>query len=292
MEQGLIVSSYGRIFIVEVNGKNYEAVTRGKKTEFVVGDKVLVNLSNQQQAQIQELVPRQNLVYRSDRNRSKIIASNLQQIIIVIAVKPNFNLGFLNSCLLSAESSQIEPLIVINKMDLVESPEFAAKITKLYHETLGYKILKLSALENCADLKPHLEGRRSLLIGQSGMGKSTITNQIHPEAKAKTAEITKYETSGCHTTTSAALYHLDDKSDLIDCPGLQEFGLFHIDIQQVAEFFPEMRNILGQCKFSNCRHLQEPQCAIRAAAENGIIEHSRYAFYQRLTENLKTKKSY
>lgn len=292
MEQGLIVTSYGRIFIVEVNGKNYEAVTRAKKTEFVVGDKVLVNLSNQQQAQIQELVPRQNLVYRSDRNRSKIIASNLQQIIIVIAVKPNFNLGFLNSCLLSTESSQIEPLIVINKMDLAESPEFAAKITKLYYETLGYKILKLSALENCADLKPYLSEKRSLLIGQSGMGKSTITNQIHPEAKAKTAEITKYETSGCHTTTSAALYHLDDQSDLIDCPGLQEFGLFHIDIQQVAEFFPEMRNILGQCKFSNCRHLQEPQCAIRAAAESGIIDTSRYAFYQRLTENLKTKKSY
>jgi ribosome biogenesis GTPase len=85
---------------------------------------------------------------------------------------------------------------------------------------------------------------------------------------------------------------LDDKSDLIDCPGLQEFGLFHIDIQQVAEFFPEMRNILGQCKFSNCRHLQEPQCAIRAAAESGNIDTSRYAFYQRLTENLKTKKSY
>ncbi len=292
MEQGLIVTSYGRIFIVEVNGKNYEAVTRAKKTEFVVGDKVLVNLSNQQQAQIQELVPRQNLVYRSDRNRSKIIASNLQQIIIVIAVKPNFNLGFLNSCLLSAESSQIEPLIVINKMDLTESAEFAVDITKLYHDTLGYKILQLSALENCADLKPYLSEKRSLLIGQSGMGKSTITNQIHPEAKAKTTEITKYETSGCHTTTSAALYHLDDQTDLIDCPGLQEFGLFHIDIQQVAEFFPEMRNILGQCKFSNCRHLQEPQCAIRAAAESGIIDTSRYAFYQRLTENLKTKKSY
>lgn len=292
MAQGLIVSSYGRFFTVEVDGKNYEAVTRGKKTEFVVGDQVLVTVSNQQQAQIQELVPRQNLVYRSDRNRSKIIASNLQQIIIVIAVKPNFNLGFLNSCLLSAESSQIEPLIVVNKMDLIESPEFATNISKLYHDRLGYKILKLSALENCADLRPHLEGKRSLLIGQSGMGKSTITNQVYPEAMAKTAEITKYETSGSHTTTNASLYHLNTTSDLIDCPGLQEFGLFHLDIQQIAEFFPEMRNILGQCKFSNCRHLQEPQCVIRAAAENGAIDSSRYAFYQRLTENLKTKKSY
>jgi ribosome biogenesis GTPase len=232
------------------------------------------------------------LVYRSDRNRSKIIASNLQQIIIVIAIKPNFNPGFLDSCLLSAESSSIQPLILINKMDLAESASFAEHINQLYRDKLGYQTLQLSALNECQQLLPYLHGKRSLLIGQSGMGKSTLTNQICPAAAARIGEITKYETSGAHTTTNASLYHIDATSDLIDCPGLQEFGLFHLESDQLAEYFPEMRDSLGLCKFSNCRHLQEPGCEIRTAMEAGKIDRERYNFYQRIAAALKTKKSY
>ena len=291
--QGLIVSSFGRQFIVETaTNERYNAVTRGKKTEYVVGDRVMLDIINQQQAQISELIPRRNLVYRSDRNRSKIIASNVDQIIIVCAIKPNFNRGFLDSCLLSAESSGIKPLIVINKIDLPESLAFSAEIIQLYQHTLGYPVITLSATHDCHELQPYLLNQSSLLIGQSGMGKSTITNAICPAANTRIGDITKYETSGAHTTTNATLYHIDTNSQLIDCPGLQEFGLFHIELDQLAEYFPEMRNHLGQCKFMNCRHLQEPQCLIRQLVEDGTIDTARYAFYQRIAAALKTKKLY
>lgn len=292
MHHGLIVSSYGRQFIVEYQGQQYKAVTKGKKTEFVVGDQVKLNLINDQQVQILELIPRENLIYRSDQNRSKIIASNLDQIIIVIAIKPNFNQNFLDSCLICAESSEITPLILINKMDLPESAEFAKKIQQLYGQELGYSILELSAVDNCQQLAPHLNGKRNLLIGQSGVGKSTITNQVFPKANARTAEITKYETSGSHTTTNAALYHIATDTDLIDCPGLQEFGLFHLEITEFAEYFPDLRNYLGKCKFSNCLHLNEPNCAITAAVKTGLIQAHRYAFYKRIAESYKLKKCY
>lgn len=289
---GLIVSSYGRQFIVEYQGKNYQAVTKGKKTEFVVGDLVELKLINEAQVQIIKILPRENLIYRSDHNRSKIIASNLDQIIIVVAVKPNFNLSFLNSCLVCAEESQVSPLIVINKMDLVESADFANKLKEVFGKQLNYPILELSAVDSCEQLMPYLQGKRNLLIGQSGMGKSTITNQICPDADARIGEITKYENSGCHTTTNATLYHINDSSDLTDCPGLQEFGLYHIELSQFAEYFPEMREFLGNCKFSNCVHLSEPNCAVRQAVQDNLIDPKRYEFYQRIAANLKLKKNY
>ena len=292
LKEGLIIQSHGRHFNVEIDGHIYHATSKGKKTEFVVGDQVLVQILDSQQAHIEQLIPRQNLVYRSDQNRSKIIASNLDQILIVIAVKPNFNIHFLNSCLLCAESSQIKPVIIINKMDLPESEEFAKDIIKLYQDKLNYQLIQLTALDDCGELMNQLQNKRSLLIGQSGVGKSTITNQIYPQAQAKTAAIAKHENSGTHTTTHATLYHINQDSELIDCPGLQEFGLYHLESSQLAEYFPEMREHLGMCKFSNCLHLAEPSCIIQGKVTSGEINPLRYAFYQRLVNNLKLKKNY
>ena len=292
MQQGLIVNSYGRLFIVEVAGEKYQAVTKGKKTEFVVGDLVNLNLINSKQAQIIELLPRHSLIYRSDQNRSKIIASNLALLIIVIAVKPNFNINFLNSCLLCAESSRIQPLILINKTDLDESARFSQEIKALYATKLGYEVIELSALTSCEQLQPHLAQRRSLLIGQSGVGKSTITNQICPAAAARIGEMTQDEHSGRHTTTNASLYHVNASTDLIDCPGLQEFGLYHLVSSELAEYFPEMIPYLGRCKFSNCIHHNEPGCAIQDAHDAGIITPQRYRFYLQLLTNLQSKKHY
>lgn len=291
-QQGLVINSHGRFFNVEANGKVYQSTAKGKKTEFVVGDIVAIDIINDSQASITDLVPRNNLIYRSDHYRSKIIASNLSQLLIVIAVKPNFNIGFLDSCLICAESSAIKPVIIINKMDLPESAEFAQKLTDLYANVLGYEIIRLSALNNCEQLDDYLKNQRTLLIGQSGVGKSTITNQICPEANAKTGEIAKYETSGRHTTTHATLYHIDENSDLIDCPGLQEFGLYHLEIDKVAWYFPEIRDHLGNCKFHNCLHLNEPGCQIKTMLNENLIDSNRYAFYCRLVNNLKTKKNY
>jgi ribosome biogenesis GTPase len=292
MSNGLITASFGRNFSVEYQGTTYQAVTKGKKTEYVVGDEVELSIINAQQAQISRLLPRRNLIYRSDHNRSKIIASNLDQLLIVIAVKPNFNLNFLDNCLISAESCEVSPLIVINKTDLAESPEFAHNIKQLYQDKLGYPLIAISAENSCASLKPWLVGKRSLLIGQSGVGKSTITNQIYPAAQARTATIAKFETSGCHTTTNASLYHLDASSDLIDCPGLQEFGLYHLEVSELANHFPEMRKYLGECRFNNCLHLAEPGCAINQAMAAADILPKRYECYRRLALLIKDKKHY
>lgn len=290
---GLITTSFGRQYIVSTHdGNTYQTVSKGKNTEFVVGDKVDINVINAEQAQITHLYPRNNLIYRSDQNRSKMIASNIKQLMIVIAVKPTFNINFLNSCLIAAEAENIQPIIILNKSDLPESNEFITKIVDLYHDKLGYQIEIHSSNKHNENLTQLVQNSRSLLIGQSGVGKSTITNWLFPNANARIGDIAKYENSGKHTTTNATLYILDEQTELIDCPGLQEFGLFHIDITTLAEYFPEMREYLGQCKFNNCIHLSEPQCKIVELVNDGKIEQSRYIFYKNLCSRLKTKKSY
>ena len=292
LELGQITTSYGRLFIVEIDGQYYEAVTRGKKTEFVVGDKILAQIINHKQVQIMQLHERENLIYRSDHNRSKMIASNINQILIVIAIKPSFNLNFLNSCLVAAEASNIEPVIIVNKTDLPETAEFLQKIIQLYKNELNYNVITMSANSSCDILKPLLTNKSSLLIGQSGVGKSTITNQIIINANARVAQITKAETSGSHTTTNAQLYHINSTSDLIDCPGLQEFGLYHLDIERIGEYFPELREYLGKCRFRNCLHQNEPNCPIIEAAKHNKIDKNRLTLLQQITTRLQSKPNY
>lgn len=288
-DTGLIVTSYGRQFIVEVDGINYQAVTRAKKVDYVVGDRVKVDIINSQQLQIMELLPRTGLVYRIDQSRSKIIASNVEQLLIVIAVKPSFDSDFLNSCLIFAEAHQIEPIIVLNKIDLPESKDFILKIEELYQKKLSYSLIKLSALGNCNKLNSVLAHKNSLFIGQSGMGKSTITNQIIPSAKSRTGELGKFEASGCHTTTNATLYHINADSSIIDCPGLQGFGLYDINIEDLISYFPELQKYIGQCKFHNCRHLTEPGCVVTKAHADGVLDSGRFNYLQNLTQQLLQK---
>lgn len=289
---GLIVSSFGRQFIVEIDGKHYQTVTKGKATRFVVGDIVESIIINDAQARIEQLIPRRNLIYRSDARASKIIASNLDQVIIVISAKPSFYSEFLNSCLVCCETSEITPLIVVNKIDLPESQNLFDSISRLYNKQLNYPLISICASEGCEQLMPYLNHKRSLLIGQSGVGKSTITNQIYPAAKARTGNLAVSNKNGRHTTTNATLYHINDTSELIDCPGLSEFGLYHLDAQQAANYFPEMRNFLGQCRFNNCHHINEPNCAIITAVNSGVIDQQRYLFYLRLMDKLKNKLHY
>lgn len=269
-----------------MNGITYQAVSRAKKTEYVVGDVVQLDIINSKQAQILDLLPRTNLVYRTDNNRSKLIASNIDQILIIIAVKPNFNIQFLNNCLIFAEYSDIPPVIIINKSDLSESANFIVEIKTLYQDKLKYPVIELSALSDCHEIHALLQHKRSLLIGQSGVGKSTITNQIIPTANTRTAALAVSENSGCHTTTNAALYPIGTDASLVDCPGMQEFGLYDIPPERLHEYFPEFRALIGQCKFTNCRHLSEPGCAVTAAYAAGQIDKTRYFALQNLTEKL------
>ena len=204
--------------------------------------------------------------------------------IIVLATTPSFYEALLNRCLIAAEAAGIKPLIVLNKCDLADNSE-AMKLLKVYQE-LGYQVQPLSAKQDITPLKQWLNDQTSVLVGQSGMGKSTIVNALLPESAVRTQEVSEVLDSGKHTTTAAHLYHLDDNSDLIDSPGLQEFGLNHLTIEQLEQAFIEFRPYLGKCRFNNCKHIHEPDCAIIGAVEDQKISRVRLTYYQGLTQEI------
>lgn len=225
-QSGTVVASFGRQFTVEADTGNLVAcVTRGKRTDIACGDRVAIAMTGLEQGVIETVAPRASLFYRSDIQREKLIAANVTQIVIVLAASPPFHAELLDRCLAAAEEAGIPALLALNKMDL---PAAAAALQALErYRTLGYGVLPLAAKIDIAPLRARLAGHTSVLVGQSGMGKSTIINRLVPEANAATAEMSIALDSGRHTTTHARLYRLDTTGRIIDAPGLQEFGLHH-----------------------------------------------------------------
>ncbi len=279
---GQIVAAFGRHYSVETGkGEIVSCVMRGKKGGVACGDQVELQLTTAGQGVIEAIKPRKSLLYRSDSFKEKIIAANVTQIIIVVAAIPSFSEELINRCLVAVESENIEVLIVLNKADLAEPTQAAMDILSLYRD-LGYPVLQLSALKDISALRPYLQSHLSVLAGQSGMGKSTLLNALIPQAKRATAEISVALDSGCHTTTHSQLYHVDANSDIIDSPGIQEFGLNHIKDENLAWGFIEFHPYIGQCKFSDCRHTREPGCAVMQAVQTGKIHRKRLDIYHRL----------
>lgn len=279
-QQGQIIRSYGRRFIVETGGRTYDCTSRGKRVDFACGDFVTLSIINDEQAVIEQVDERHSLLYRQDEWRTKLIAANVTRILFVTAAVPSPSEELLNRCLLAAEAADIEPVILVNKSDL---PETAAWLDKLRpYEALGYRLHVVSAREDVSTLRQLLQGHTSVFVGQSGMGKSTLTNALLPEAAARVGDISVALDSGKHTTTHAALYHLDDDSHLIDSPGLQEFGVGHIAATALPALFPEVRPYIGQCRFHNCTHRMEPSCAIKQACDDGHIAPARLELLQKL----------
>ena len=279
---GRVVAAHGRQYVVELaDGILLPCFPRGKRSEVACGDRVDIQRTSDDQGVIEAILPRTSLLYRSNDVRQKHIAANVDQIVIVVASEPAFSDELVTRALLAAESEEVEPLIVLNKCDLADKLP-AARDQLAVFAGLGYRIVELSARDHAEDLRPHLQGRTSVLVGQSGMGKSTLVNALVPEAQAKTREISQALDSGKHTTTHATLYHLDADSHLIDSPGLQEFGLGHLDRQEIEHAFREFRPFLGQCRFRDCRHDREPDCALVAAVAAGQIDARRFALYHRI----------
>jgi len=193
--------------------------------------------------------------------------------------------------LIAADSQNIAALIVLNKSDLATESAQAVERLKLY-TSLGYRVVPMSAKHDVSPLRPLLQGRVSVLVGQSGMGKSTIINALIPGTDAVTSEVSTAMDSGRHTTTHARLYHLDAESSLIDSPGMQEFGLHHLTEQDIAAALPEFRPLLGTCKFHNCRHLVEPGCAVIQAVEAGKVDARRLQAYRKLVKEIESGKAY
>lgn len=285
--EGQVIAAHGRQYMVECpDGTILPCFPRGKKSDVACGDRVEVARSSADQGVIEAILPRCSLLYRSNETRQKLIAANVGQMIIVVATEPAFSDELVTRALIAAESEEIEALIVLNKCDLTEQVE-AARARLALFVRLGYPVLELSARSHPESLRPWLSGKTSVLVGQSGMGKSTLTNALFPEANAATREISAALDSGKHTTTHATLYHLDESTHLIDSPGLQEFGLGHLDRQEIENAFREFRPHLGHCRFRDCRHDQEPGCALRQALAGGDIDPRRFEIYRRIATSRK-----
>jgi ribosome biogenesis GTPase len=281
---GQVVAVHGRHYLVELaDGRTIGCFPRGKKSLVACGDRVGVLPTAKDQGVIEAVDPRRSLLYRSDRHREKLIAANVTQMIVVLAAVPSFYEELLSRCLAAAERQDLRALIVLNKFDLVEQSARAAGALELYR-ALGYEVLPLIAKREVTPLRAHLHGHTSVLVGQSGMGKSTIVNALVPGAQAAVSDFSAALDSGRHTTTHARLYRLDAHSALIDSPGLQEFGLAHVPVRELARTFVEFRPLLGRCRFGDCLHRGEPDCAVAAAVERGQVSERRWQIYRRLVE--------
>jgi ribosome biogenesis GTPase len=278
--EGRVVSAHGRHYMVRLDdGRVLQAFPRGKRSEVACGDRVDVSLQADQ-ARIEKLQERRSLLYRKDAFKEKTVAANVDQVVIVTATEPGFSGDLVARILLALEAQDVEALIVLNKCDLAAGlPAARAQLAEF--AAMGYRVLELSARGDPAPLAEHLKGRLSVLIGQSGMGKSTLVNALIPGAAAATREISAALDSGKHTTTFARLYELPGGGELIDSPGLQEFGLSHLNVGELEQAFRDFRPYLGKCRFRDCAHDREPDCALR-----GHVSPGRLALYRTLRQEI------
>jgi ribosome biogenesis GTPase len=294
--EGRIIAAHGRHYTVEFkDGSLRKCFPRGKKAGAAVGDFVIVAPQGKQEGAIDRILERRNLLYRSDDMRTKQFAANVDQLLIVVAVEPAFSEDLIGRALVAAWSAGHEPLIILNNADLTDKLDAARqRLSELLG--LGIRIIELSALDTehvRTALLPELSKRTSLLLGQSGMGKSTILNTLIPDALAHTQEHSVALGAGKHTTTSTRLYHLPDAAgDLIDSPGFQTFGLYHLTASEIEQGFPEFTEAIQHCRFYNCSHRHEPGCGVLAALKRGDITPARHELYQRILAENESKTRY
>jgi ribosome biogenesis GTPase len=294
LAHGTVIAVHGRQLLVDVEGdadSPRQAFARGRRNDACVGDKVHLSLLGRQQAAVEAIEPRSNLMQRSDGGRSKSLAANIGLAAMVVAGEPPFSEELLMRVLAVADTESIDSLIIASKCDLDDSTTRIEPRLRLY-ESLGYRVIRLSAKgepeDALASLLPLLSGRSTLLLGQSGMGKSTLVNLLVPDADLATQEISAALSSGRHTTSFCRMFtqseRLPDGTALIDSPGFQLFGIAHLSRSQLMHALPDFRPLIGQCRFSNCLHRDEPGCAVRHAIESGHIDARRHQLYLRMLE--------
>ncbi len=300
---GLVVRSTGSWYEVLTADKHiWQCRLKGKfkikglKTSnpIAVGDKVKFEVEDviENTGIIFEIEPRENYIIRKSVHKTghgHILAANLDQAVIIVTLNyPRTSLGFLDRFLVSAESFRIPVTIVFNKIDLLseEEKDYLADLAAMYEE-IGYPCVFTSVVQGIGieEFKELLAGKITLLSGHSGVGKSSLVNVIAPDLDLKTSAISDFANKGVHTTTFATMFEITENSYIIDTPGIKELGLIDIEPSELSHFFPEMRAKLGDCKFHNCKHLNEPHCAVLEAVATGEIAESRYMSYLSMMDN-------
>lgn len=294
-ESGTVVAVFGRRYEVEagagpLRGQHFDCVTRGKKHIAACGDQVQFALTGPGQAVIEQVLPRRNYLERSDAYKQKGIAANVDQVLVLAAVEPRASEEFITRVLLIAHAAGVPALIALNKTDLAGSAgKNSARERLAMFEAAGYEVIEMKAKPRDGTapsaqeaLLERVSGRCTVLVGQSGMGKSSLINALVPNAAAVIGELSTALKAGKHTTTFSRLYRIDDSSTIIDCPGMQEVGIHHLSHSDLEAGFPEFAPYLGTCRFANCRHLHEPGCPVRAHADSGQINRERLALFQKL----------
>jgi ribosome biogenesis GTPase len=282
-EGGLVVASRRRHFVVRLDGgAEIECVLKGRRTTLACGDRVRVARAAGGGV-IEAMEPRTSLLYRSDAFKEKLIAANVTQVIGVVAPDLAVDLDLVSRWAVACEAERCRLVVVANKSDLPDHARLLAQLAP--YAALGYAIVPLAAKRDVEPLLRWLGGQHSVLIGQSGMGKSTILNAIAPGALARTAEVSAALATGRHTTTYSTLYPLPaGRGDgwIVDSPGMKAFGLAHLDPAIIADAFVELRPFLGHCRFRNCRHDREPGCAVQDAVARGVVAPHRAALLRTL----------
>lgn len=287
---GLVVGAHGRHFVVETDDRQRILChRRGKKGDCVVGDRVEWKPSGDGGV-IEQVLPRRSLLWRQDRWRSKTFAANIDRLIVLVASVPPMDEGLLARALVAAAHADIAAHILLNKIDLPEADAARARLEP--YRRMDVPVIEVSVKHDPdatrAALTPLVAHGITLLLGASGVGKSTLINTLVPDAAAQVGDVSVALNAGRHTTTTTSWYWLDAAHDaaVLDSPGFQEFGLLQVPPEQLASLLPDIAAHTQACRFVNCTHRSEPDCAVRAASARGDVSAGRLRFYQELYDEL------
>ena len=279
-QTGLVITRYGQHLLVEAeSGELYQCTGRRNIELSVAGDQVIFQIIGNDEGVVTALLERDNLLRRSQ----KVIAANIDQLWLVVAVEPHYQFELIDRYLVVAENAELPINIVVNKIELSQKINQIKYDFSMY-ESAGYSVHYLSVEEqtNIAELKALLNDKTHIFLGQSGVGKSSLINELIPDLNLRVNEISTKSKLGKHTTTNTTLYHIPSGGDLIDSPGIREFQLDDLTDKEILSGFREFKPFIGQCKFRNCAHINEPNCSIKQAVESGEIHTQRYQNYLNL----------